>query len=98
MKGRANGAVRVRFGGWPKPALQFFHRLKRDNSKAFFEANRQGHEEQERQTIDALLAEIQKDLEPEHVVKIFRLNRALRFSPDKRPYKEHLGAYVAGDR
>src|ERR1700682_537516 len=98
MKGRANGAVRVRFGGWPKPALQFFHRLKRDNSKAFFEANRQVYEEQVRQPMEALLAEIENDLGPEIEVKIFRLNRDLRFSPDKRPYKEHLGAYLASRR
>ena len=98
MKGRANGAVRLRFGGWPKSALQFFHGLKRDNSKAFFEANRQVYEEQVRQPMEALLAEIEKDLGPEIEVKIFRLNRDLRFSPDKRPYKEHLGAYLAGDR
>jgi uncharacterized protein (TIGR02453 family) len=31
-------------------------------------------------------------------VKIFRLNRDLRFSPDKRPYKEHLGAYLSSAR
>src|SRR6202171_2246446 len=95
MKGRANGAVRVRFGGWPKPALQFFHRLKRDNSKAFFEANRQVYEEQVRQPMEAILAEIERDLGPDLEVKIFRLNRDLRFSPDKRPYKEHLGAYLS---
>jgi len=30
MKGPANTANRVRFEGWPKPALQFFHGLKRE--------------------------------------------------------------------
>ena len=98
MKGRGNTAVRTRFAGWPKPALQFFHGLKRDNSKAFFEANRQIYEEQVRQPMEALLAEIERDLGPDIEVKIFRLNRDLRFSPDKRPYKEHLGAYLSGAR
>jgi uncharacterized protein (TIGR02453 family) len=96
MKGEAGAAVRPRFAGWPKPALQFFRGLKQDNSKAFFEAHRQVYEEQVRQPMAALLAELERDLGPGNDVKIFRLNRDLRFSPDKRPYKEHLGAYVSG--
>ena len=98
MKGRVNTAVRIRFEGWPKPALQFFHGLKRDNSKAYFEAHRSVYEEQVRQPMEALLAEVEQDLGPDIEVKIFRLNRDLRFSPDKRPYKEHLGAYLSGAR
>jgi uncharacterized protein (TIGR02453 family) len=98
MKGRANTAVRVRFAGWPKPSLQFFHGLKRDNSKAFFEAHRSVYEEQVRQPMEALLGELGQDLGPDTEVKIFRLNRDLRFSPDKRPYKEHLGAYISSAR
>jgi uncharacterized protein (TIGR02453 family) len=95
MKGAADTVVRTRFAGWPKPALQFFHGLKRDNSKAFFEAHRQVYEEQVRQPMEALLAEVERDLGPDVEVKVFRLNRDLRFTPDKRPYKEHLGAYLS---
>src|SRR5947208_16876103 len=95
MKDAASTAVRTRFAGWPKPALQFFHGLKRDNSKAYFEAHRQVYEEQVRQPMEALLTEIERDLGPDIEVKIFRLNRDLRFTPDKRPYKPHLGAYLS---
>jgi uncharacterized protein (TIGR02453 family) len=98
MKGRASTAVRVRFEGWPKPALQFFHGLKRDNSKAYFEAHRSVYEEQVRAPMDALLAELEPELGPDLDVHVFRLNRDLRFSPDKRPYKEQLGAYLSGNR
>ena len=98
MKGAAETSVRTRFAGWPRAALQFFHGLKRDNSKAFFEAHRQVYEEQVRQPMEALLGEIERDLGPDVEVKIFRLNRDLRFSPDKRPYKEHLGAYLSSAR
>jgi uncharacterized protein (TIGR02453 family) len=99
MKARADTANRTRFAGWPKPALQFFHGLKRDNSKTYFEAHRQVYEEQVRQPMEALLGELEKDLgQPDIEVKIFRLNRDLRFSPDKRPYKEHLGAYLSSPR
>ena len=98
MSGRTNVAVRVRFEGWPKPALQFFHGLKRDNSKAYFEAHRSVYEDQVRQPMEALLSELERDLGSDVEVKIFRLNRDLRFSPDKRPYKEHLGAYLSSRR
>jgi uncharacterized protein (TIGR02453 family) len=98
MKDAAKGAVRTRFAGWPKPALQFFRGLKRDNSKAFFESHRQIYEAQVRQPMEALLGEIERDLGPDIELKVFRLNRDLRFSPDKRPYKEHLGAYLSGAR
>jgi uncharacterized protein (TIGR02453 family) len=98
MKGGAKTAERVRFEGWPKPALQFFHGLKRDNTKIYFEAHRSVYEDQVRQPMEALLADLEQDLGPGSEAKIFRLNRDLRFSPDKRPYKEHLGAYISGAR
>jgi uncharacterized protein (TIGR02453 family) len=97
MKGQAGTAVRPRFGGWSKPALQFFASLKQDNSKAFFEAHRQLYEQQVREPMVLLLAELERDLGPNLTTKIFRINRDLRFSPDKRPYKEHLGAYCMSD-
>src|SRR3979490_579430 len=95
MKSVASTAVRTRFAGWPKPALQFFQGLKRDNSKAFFEAHRQVYEEQVRQPMEALLPEIERDLGAVDEVKIFRLNRDLRLTPDKRHYKEHLETYLS---
>src|SRR3989442_3153372 len=97
MKGAANTAVRTRFAGWPRPALQFFYGLKRDNSKAYFEAHRQGYEEQFRPPIESLLTEIRRDLGPAIEVKAFRLNRDLRFTPDKRPCKEYIRAYPCTD-
>jgi uncharacterized protein (TIGR02453 family) len=98
MTAQTKTAVRVRFEGWPKPALSFFRGLKRDNTKAFFEAHRSVYEEQVRQPMEALLSELEQDLGADMEVKIFRLNRDLRFSPDKRPYKEHLGAYLSSRR
>ena len=97
MKAQAGRAVRPRFAGWSRPALQFFAGLKQDNSKAFFEAHRQLYEEQVPEPMELLLAELERDLGPNLTSKIFRLNRDLRFSPDKRPYKEHLGAFSMSD-
>jgi uncharacterized protein (TIGR02453 family) len=99
MKGRAEAPVRTRFAGWPKSALQFFNGLKRDNTKAYFEAHRQIYEEDVRQPMEALLAELERDVGSGWDTKIFRINRDLRFSPDKRPYKEHVGAvFMSGGR
>src|SRR5947209_3081103 len=95
MKGQAATAARTRFTGWPKSALVFFQGLKRDNSKTYFEAHRSVYERDVREPMEALLAEMERDLGPGGETKIFRLNRDLRFTPDKRPYKEHLGAYVS---
>ncbi len=92
MKGKASIATGVRFAGWPKPALQFFNGLKRDNSKAFFEAHRATYENDVRGPMEALMAELERDVGSGWETKIFRINRDLRFSPDKRPYKEHVGA------
>jgi len=94
MKAEMGMKVRPRFSGWPKPALRFFRGLKQDNSKAYFEANRQVYEEQVRKPMEALVAELERDVGPGLTSKVFRLNRDLRFSPDKRPYKEHLGAFL----
>lgn len=100
MKTKARpSATRDHFAGWPKPALQFFAGLEKDNSKAFFEAHRATYENDVRGPVDALLGELQRDFGAGWDSKMFRLNRDLRFSPDKRPYKEHLGAmYTSGGK
>jgi uncharacterized protein (TIGR02453 family) len=85
-------ATGERFVGWPKPALQFFAGLQKDNSKTYFETHRTTFEEDIRGPMEGLLAELRRDFGSGWESKIFRLNRDLRFSPDKRPYKEHIGA------
>ncbi len=92
MNAKARPSTRTRFAGWPKPALQFFTGLQKDNSKSFFEAHRTTYEDDVKGPMEALLAELERDFGAGWDSKIFRLNRDLRFSPDKRPYKEHLGA------
>jgi uncharacterized protein (TIGR02453 family) len=100
MKTKARpSATKDRFAGWPKPALQFFTGLQKDNTKTFFEAHRATYEQDVRGPMEAFLAGLQRDFGTGWESKIFRLNRDLRFSPDKRPYKEHLGAmYTSASR
>jgi uncharacterized protein (TIGR02453 family) len=86
------------FDGWPKPALQFFAGLHRDNSKAFFDARRETYETAVRAPMAALLAELERDLGAGWDTKLFRINRDLRFSRDKRPYNEHVAAVFMSSR
>lgn len=85
-----------RFTGWPRAALQFFAGLRRDNSKTYFDAHRGVYDTSVREPMVALTAALGRELGRGWQTKIFRINRDLRFSPDKRPYKEHVGAYLSG--
>src|SRR5215472_10967529 len=77
------------FQGWPEEAQRFFIGLQLDNSKKYFDANKDVYQRCVRAPMEALLAE----LEPEFGTgKIFRINRDIRFSADKSPYKTQIGA------
>jgi uncharacterized protein (TIGR02453 family) len=82
----------VTFQGWPADAVEFFEGLLADNSKAYWQANKQVYEESVRGPMEDLLAE----LEPEFGAgKIFRPYRDVRFSNDKSPYKTNIAATLA---
>ena len=87
-----------KFAGWPKAALSFLKGLKKDNSKTYFEANRDTYEEACREPLLALVAELERELGDEWESKVFRLNRDLRFSRDKRPYKEQISAVFTSSK
>ena len=79
------------FGGWPVEALEFFEGLEDDNSKSYWQWNRETYDRLVRAPMEELLA----DLEPEWGEgRIFRPYRDIRFSSDKTPYKTHIGAMV----
>jgi uncharacterized protein (TIGR02453 family) len=79
----------VSFQGWPVEAVDFYDGLDEDNSKAYWTAHKAQYDEAVRAPMDSLLAE----LAPEFgAAKVFRPFRDVRFSKDKRPYKEHIGA------
>jgi uncharacterized protein (TIGR02453 family) len=80
------------FSGFGPDVLAFYEGLERDNSKAYWTANKHTYDQQVRDPMRALLEE----LEPEFGAgKVFRPNRDVRFSHDKSPYKTHQGA-IAG--
>ena len=87
-----------------KPAfLEFFIELAANNNKDWFDLNRKRYEnfvkEPFKDFVQHLIREVSKidssfkDLEAKDC--IFRINRDIRFSQDKTPYKMYLGAVIA---
>jgi uncharacterized protein (TIGR02453 family) len=82
----------VTFRGWPSEALEFYEGLAADNSKTYWAAHKAIYDTR----VHAPMAELLAELEPEFGPgKIFRPYRDVRFSPDKSPYKTHMGAWLA---
>lgn len=82
------------FQGWPLEAVDFYDGLDEDNSKAYWTAHKAQYDEAVRAPMDALLAELAPAF---GAAKVFRPYRDVRFSKDKRPYKEHIGAVCTDD-
>jgi uncharacterized protein (TIGR02453 family) len=77
------------FRGWQAEALEFFEGLEADNSKTYWQRNRDVYDSLVRAPMEALLEE----LAPEWGEgRIFRPYRDVRFSSDKSPYKTHIAA------
>jgi uncharacterized protein (TIGR02453 family) len=89
-------ALRIgEFGGFPAEAFRFYAELAREgnNSRAWFDANRTTYEQAVRLPMEELLDRAARDGFGDG--KVFRPNRDVRFSKDKRPYKDHCGAVIA---
>ena len=87
------------FDGFPKETLTFLHGLTRNNSKEWFDAHRDEYEkyymDPTREFVVALGERIKRfepniTAEPRVNKTIFRINRDIRFSKDKTPYKNHI--------
>ena len=83
-------------------SLSFLKQLAENNNRDWFEANRDEFEQCRADFLkftETLLKEI-ATFEPDlgHLEAkdcVFRIYRDVRFSKDKRPYKNHFGAYFA---
>ena len=86
------------FAGFPKQTLTFLRGLQRHNTKAWFDEHRADYDrywvEPAKDFVVAAGEALQKvapvAYEPKINGSIFRINRDIRFSKDKRPYKDHL--------
>jgi len=77
------------FTGFPADAVTFYEGLRADNSRTYWQANRAVYEQAVRGPMLALLEEL-AEYGP---FQVFRPYRDVRFSKDKTPYKENIGAY-----
>jgi uncharacterized protein (TIGR02453 family) len=75
-------------------AIDFFLRLKADNTKTFYEAHKAFYRDEilkPAELLSDLMAEdIARATGKPHVPKVFRIHRDVRFSKDKTPYNTHL--------
>ena len=88
------------FVGFTPAAQRFFRSLGRHNNKPWFEANRAGYETEVREPLRALVEGLDVvfgTIAPEIVGdpkrSLFRINRDIRFSKDKSPYKTNAGCW-----
>jgi uncharacterized protein (TIGR02453 family) len=77
------------FSGFPDAAFRFYEGLSADNTRTYWQANKPVFEQTVKAPMTALLDEL-ADYGPYHV---FRPHKDVRFSKDKTPYKDHIGAY-----
>jgi uncharacterized protein (TIGR02453 family) len=82
--------------------LDFLKQLQANNNKAWMDAHKQAYQQARAALIniaDYLIkgtADFDKDIAPlEPKNCIFRINRDIRFSKDKTPYKSNMGLYLA---
>ncbi|MDX2188630.1 MAG: DUF2461 domain-containing protein [Bacteroidota bacterium] len=85
-----------------KPTLTFFENLQKKNNKDWFDANRSDYEKVKSNWLDfvkGVITEVGKfepavlSLEPKDCV--YRINRDVRFSKDKTPYKTNISAVIS---
>jgi uncharacterized protein (DUF2461 family) len=83
-----------RFTGFPRESIEFFKQLAAHNNRDWFLAHKEIYERACRAPMEALVA----DLEPRFgKAKISRINRDVRFSRDRAPYKTYIAAGVGGN-
>jgi TIGR02453 family protein len=84
-----------------KSTMQFLSDLKKHNDREWFAANRKRYEDA-RNNFTAFIQEVINEITSfDPILKgleakscIYRINRDIRFSNDKSPYKTHFGAFI----
>jgi uncharacterized protein (TIGR02453 family) len=84
-----------------KPTLDFLTGLKYHNEREWFNANRKRYNEAKSEYERFVQALIERIVDFDPILKgleakncMYRINRDIRFSPDKTIYKTHLGAFI----
>ena len=83
----------------PKAGFSFLKKLKKNNNRDWFLENKPAYEENLRRPLQNVIAELGRNLEKKSLgikfdpkKSIFRINRDVRFSDNKDPYKTNIGA------
>lgn len=101
------GKMESSFTGFPRGSFEFFRELAENNNKPWFDQNRDRYETYVTGTFRGLLGALEPallKLNPHFEVSgktnanFSRINRDIRFSKDKRPYKPHYYLYVFDGR
>ena len=91
------------FAGFPKDFFAFFRELKANNNRAWFEDNKQRYRDSVQAPTGAFVSAMAPEMKKisKHFIcdpkpnggSAFRIYRDIRFSKDKRPYKENAGCF-----
>jgi len=93
----------IDFSGFPKGCVKFFRDLAAHNTKAWYEGHKEEYERfvktpavQFVVAVGDRLRAIAPDIHAEPAINksIFKINRDVRFSADKSPYKAYLGIWL----
>ena len=93
----------AQFNGFPKEYFSFFNKLKQNNSKEWFEKHRGEYDEFVMHPAREFVIEMGKKLKkiapqvnaiPKVNKSLFKINRDVRFSNDKSPYKTYMGIWL----
>ncbi len=92
------------FAGFSPEGLRFLRDLAKHNDREWFNPRKQVYETELLEPLRTLLADATAAMRKAKIPiaadprrSTFRIYRDLRFSPDKRPYKTNLGAYLSYD-
>lgn len=101
-------ATKTSFANFPAGTLKFLKGLRANNTKKWFEAHRAEYDEfyveAGKSFVEAVGAKLVKlapqvKADPRINGSIYRINRDIRFSKDKQPYKDHLDfSFWEGDK
>jgi len=90
------------FEGFSKKTVEFFDKLKKNNNKKWFDKHKGDYDSYVLEPSRAFVTEMGerlKDISPDIFAvpkvnkSLFRIHRDIRFSPDKSPYKTHMGIF-----
>lgn len=102
MAKRSKGEHDAPFRGFSKAGMRFLADLAKHNDRAWFQPRKRVYETELLEPLRSLVIDASDALRKAKIPigayptgSIFRIYRDIRFSPDKRPYKTNLGAYLS---